>query len=187
MRAQHAVLMVCLLSGIGFSGCLAPSAQTGGLVGDLAPAFALTGVDGEIVSTDRSRGNVTVIDFMGANCSTCHLAMRALVPLHEGYAPQGVVFYSVDVGANNPALGAKTADETRAFRDRYGANWSFALDTLEEQTAVRYEVIGLPTAVVIDRNGVIAYREQSVPTEDCLGSILDQVLEHDYAGERPEC
>lgn len=176
MRVARALVPVVLLVAVSLAGCV-QSDEGGALRGQKAPAFVLTSLENETIGTNASQGNLLFVDLMGANCSTCHAAMRELVPLHERYGDE-VDFVSVDVGSYIPALGGRNADELRGFRDKYNASWPFAMDTLEQNTAARYEVLALPTAVLIDQDGVIACRESGVSSQEHLAGWIDHTLVH---------
>lgn len=178
MPVTRALIPVVLLLAMGLAGCV-QSDEGGALRGQKAPAFVLTSLENQTVGTNASEGRVLFIDFMGARCATCHLAMRQLVPLQEQFAGQ-VEFVSVDVGSYNPALGGRNAEELRGFRDKYNASWPFAMDTLEQNTAARYEVIALPTAVLVDQDGLVACRESGASTQAHLAGWINHTLAHGY-------
>jgi thiol-disulfide isomerase/thioredoxin len=181
MRSPWVIVPLALLLAVGLSGCL----QTGGegpLRGQTAPAFTLTSIDNETVGTNASAGRVMLIDFMGARCPACHTAMRALIPLQEEFGDR-VDFVSIDMGARFAGLGGRNEQELRdEFLSRYDPEpaWPFAMDTNQEAVAERYEVIAIPSTVVIDAEGVIACREGGVPSHDRVAGWLNHTLEHGY-------
>lgn len=179
MRAMRVSVPVLLLVAAGLAGCVQGAGGQGALRGQTAPSFELTSLDNETVGTNASQGRLLFVDFMGANCSTCHAAMRELVPLEERYGAE-IDFLSVDVGSYIPVLGGRNAEELQRFQDKYNASWPFAMDTLEQNSAARYEVLMLPTAVLIDANGTIACREGGVATEDRLAGWIDHTLANGY-------
>lgn len=179
MRVTRALLPAILLVAVALAGCVQGGEGSGALRGQKAPAFVLTSLENETVGTNASQGKVLFIDFMGARCATCHLAMRELVPLQEEFH-EDVDFVSVDVGSYTPGLGGRNAEELRGFRDKYNASWPFAMDTLDQNTAARYEVLALPTAVLVDQDGVVACRESGVSTQEHLAGWINHTLDNGY-------
>lgn len=144
------VLLAVLLAG-----CTSPSREVGPLVGNLAPPFALDAVDDGPWSLQAQRGKVVLLDLMGVNCPPCRREMPHLVAFAQAHAGDaGLSMVSVDMASVFPALGARDAGEIRAFRGEFNATWPFAPDARGD-VGRAYQVLILPTKVVIDGEGVI--------------------------------
>ncbi len=66
------------------------------MVGQPAPAFALTTVDGKTVRLDDYRGKTLVINVWGSWCPPCRLETPDLVAEARGDAAHRVAFLGVD-------------------------------------------------------------------------------------------
>jgi thiol-disulfide isomerase/thioredoxin len=188
MRALKGALLGLLVVGVAAAGCVDPM-QSAPIVGAKAPEFQLIDLEGHVVGVNATPGRVVLVDFMGSNCETCRLSMsRAMLDLHARWAADArISFLSVDVGSHDPSLGGRNEQELRDFRDGFGANWSFAMDSPDVKAAVAYEVIALPTVYVIDANGTVAFKHAGVAQLDCYDDALEHVTTHGYDGTRLAC
>lgn len=151
MRALAAWLLALLLAG-----CTGPAARdTGPLVGNLAPDFEVQPVDSEPWRLAAQRGKVVLLDLMGVNCPPCRREMPLLTAFARAHAGDAnLTLLSVDMASVFPSLGARDAEDIRAFKAEFNATWPFAPDAAG-QVGRSYDLIILPTKVVIDEDGVI--------------------------------
>ena len=158
----------------------APSSEIGLSVGQFAPDFTVTDVNGTAWSLSAHRGQVVLIDFMGSNCSTCIREMKdgTVQAIHAAHASRGLAIISVDVGGS---LG--TENELEAWRflkgqSAYGTwepgEWTIALDN--QGLARAYLVTGLPVKFLIDRAGRIAMKWPGTVTLSDLNAAIGAAL-----------
>jgi cytochrome c biogenesis protein CcmG, thiol:disulfide interchange protein DsbE len=128
-------------------------------VGSEAPEYLAFTLDGDSVELSSFRGDVVLLNIWATWCLPCVREMPALQRLYEQLAPQGlkVVAVSVDAppGITNPG-GAFTQD-IRAFADNFGISFTVLHDP-SGGIQSRYQVNGLPTTFIIDRDGRIVRR-----------------------------
>ena len=77
-----------------------PMAQAGDWnyrVGESAPDFTLTGLDGKRVALSDYKGKIVVMSFMTSWCPFCNAAVPYLEHLHQKYESRGVETFIVDV------------------------------------------------------------------------------------------
>ncbi len=142
-----------------------PEPGVGIETGQFAPAFTIQDVNQTAWNLSLHRGQVVLLDFMGANCVTCATEMSAggLQRLHATYSPRGLAMLSIDTGKF--PLGASTAEE--AWRFVHGLNadgsrrweagaWPVALDA--QGLTGTYAVSPLPMKYLIDASGKIVWK-----------------------------
>lgn len=119
---------------------------------ELAPAFSLVSLDGEIVSLSDFSGQVVLLDFWASWCKPCRATFPAVHALAEEFADQGLKLLVVSLDAS-----------AEASREELLAN-DFPTDnvlwgSLSEARAVRnlYGVVGIPRTFLIDREGLIRF------------------------------
>lgn len=128
-----------------------------GLVGQEAPNFQLTTLDGERIDLRALRGQVVVLDFWATWCGPC---VKALPEVEKVAAWARAEALPVTVLAINTferipsAQRERRIEAVKSFLQEQGLDLSVPLD-LDDAVALRYGVTGIPTTVVIDPNGVI--------------------------------
>lgn len=135
-------------------------------VGQIAPDFTLTDIDGKTFSLSDYRGKVVVIDLMATWCPPCIEQMPHLKNVHHNYG-DGVMIMSIDVDPT------ETDEIIRQFKIRYGDEWIFASGP---NVGITYEVIYIPTTYIIDRRGRIAYKSVGVTPYPTLSIEIDKLL-----------
>ncbi len=119
------------------------------LIGKPAPSVAGELLDGGKFDLAEQRGKVVVLDFWATWCGPCRVSMPHYQTLADKYAEQGVMF----VGVNR--------DDPRAREQvkKYMADnkLSFAqVMTNTAEAAEKYFVTGIPTTVLVDKEGKVA-------------------------------
>jgi len=128
----------------------AASTESGAILGREAPDFTLTDTNGKAVHLRDLRGNVVMVDFWATWCGPCRALMPDIQKLHNEYAGKGLVVLGLDVGEELPKVTKFAQEFSYTFKLLLGA---------EPEVAAKYFVTGYPTTYVIDRRGVIVYRE----------------------------
>jgi len=138
------------------------------LVGQRAPDFTLTSLEGEKLTLSDNFGKVIVLDIMTTTCPACISEMKHLRGIYQRYSPEDVMIITIDIdkGDSNTDL--------IAFKSRYGDNWTFARDA--DDVANKYKVNYIPTMVLIDRNGIIRYHDAGELSEGRLSEKIDKLL-----------
>jgi thiol-disulfide isomerase/thioredoxin len=119
--------------------------------GALAPDFTLKDLNGNTVSLADLRGKVVILDFWATWCGPCRKTMPLLDKFYTEMKPENVVVYGVNVWER----GGKT-DKVKPFIAERGFHFPVLYGTGDLADA--YGVQGIPTLVMIDPQGKVAYR-----------------------------
>lgn len=133
-----------------------------------APQFDLPTVEGDRrINLAMLSEKVALLDFWASWCPSCRKEAPRMQALWQRYEPQGVQFLGVNVN--------DTRDGAVAFEKEFGITFPSVFDPKGEM-AVSYAVSGIPTFVVIGRDGRMVYRlfGEMGPTD--LPRALDEVL-----------
>ncbi len=141
------------------------------LVGRTGPPLEGTGLDGQPVKLEALRDKVVLLDFWATWCVPCVQAMPGLQKLSEQYKDKPVVV----IGVNQDS---KSQDKkVRQFLEDKKITFRQVLDP-EGKSGRAYKVVGLPTTVLLDKQGVIqAVHIGSSPTlHEELARQIDRLL-----------
>ena len=143
-----------------------PAAQAP-FVGNLAPDFTLSTIDGRTVTLSdftQGEGKPVVVNFWATWCPPCRIEMPFFQRADEQYRGQVAI-----LGINQ----AESAETIRTYADKNGLGYALLVD---EDMGVnnRYAVANLPTTLFIDKNGVVK--------EILIGTISQAVLDDRIEG-----
>ena len=114
------------------------------------PDGIMVDISGNEVSFADLRGNVVVLDFWAIWCVPCRMAMPLIDEFVKNHKKDGVRVISLNVWE-------KGRKKARKFMDDHGYAMELLFGSNELMQA--FGVRGIPTMVVIDKNGKIRYQE----------------------------
>ena len=153
---------IALVMGIPIPGSAA-DALTGPRLGDPAPDFAMTTLDGKRVSLASFAGKILVVNVWGTWCPPCRLETPDLVRAERSMRARGVAFLGVDTTEQAPIV--------RAFASAHGIVYPQALDT-DARFARAYDVAYFPSTYVIDARGILRARYVDVMGPAQIASLV---------------
>ncbi len=134
--------------------------------GPVAPDVSATTLEGEQFSLAQQRGKPVLILFMASWCTTCVPTAKDINQLTKTKDGQGLSVLVVDADARD------TPAALSAFRQQVGGPSKYwAIDTKGQITRA-FDVKALDTTILIDRQGHIAYRNNS---RESLTTLTQQV------------
>lgn len=146
------VAFLCALLGSSPAGAFFGAGSERPQIGEAAPRFTAPQLDGIKFDLGPHLGkNAILLDFWSIYCVACVQAMPHLVALHERYKDQGFLAVGIDLDSFATKRVAKFI-EGLPFRIPYPV----VIDK-QRQVAARYGVSVLPTVILIDRQGKVAY------------------------------
>jgi peroxiredoxin len=137
-------------------------------VGEKAPDFTLTDIDGNSFSLSDYYGKVIVLDLMATWCGPCITEMGHLKEIFQKYNQSDVIIMSIDIDTN------ENNAQIRKFKVDYGDDWIFARDI--DEVGSKYGVNFIPKMVIIDREGNIAFENVGVTSSSTLSIEIDRLL-----------
>jgi cytochrome c biogenesis protein CcmG/thiol:disulfide interchange protein DsbE len=139
------------------------------LINKPAPAFQLPQLNdpSKTVSATDMRGKVYVLNFWGSWCIAC----RDEHPLLVQYAKSNLVpIVGVDYKYANDNTDERAG--AKQFLQELGNPYSVVLHDAEGRTSIDYGVYGAPESFLIDKNGIIRFKQIGPITEDVWNSKI---------------
>lgn len=143
-------------------------------IGELAPTFTGTTLDGENIRLSDLRGKTVLINVFASWCGPCRLEMPHLVEAADQFGDQEVVFIGINLQEKQEAV--------EVFRDEFNVKFPLVLNENGSLTNNLYTPIGLPTSWFIDQDGVVRYVFAGAMTREVLQNVLEDII----AGKEPE-
>ncbi len=122
-------------------------------VGDIAPDFEITQLDGTKFRLSEYKGKQSVyLVFWNTWCHYCMKKIPTLKKIQQNL-PNDLKIIAVNT-TNKDSI-----EESHAFQKRFDINYPLAFDTGKPVTDL-YNVWGTPTEFIIDINGIIQHRDE---------------------------
>lgn len=135
-------------------------------VGRPAPDFTTFALDGTDVILSEMRGQPVWLLFGATWCSSCRAEAPDVQAVQEAYGDR-VRIVAVYVGESISTVGG--------FADRLGLTYTHVADSYTDIGSA-YRVLGLPTHVFVDADGVVDAIEVGTLTERAAATRLDALL-----------
>jgi len=115
---------------------------------EAAPDFTLKSSGGENLKLSELRSQVVLINFWASWCGPCRKEMPLLDQLYQQYKPLGFTVLGVNV-EEDPA-------QARTLLSKVPVSFPIVFDGANSVSKL-YNVIAMPTTVIVDRNGNMRY------------------------------
>lgn len=124
--------------------------QKSGLqIGESAPDFTLTNLQGESMSLSDYRGNKVILNFWASWCGPCRSEMPDMQKFYEAKQDE-----NIEILAVNLTHFERQREHVEKFVEEFGITFPIPLDE-ENQQYETYEVLTIPTTFFIDEKGII--------------------------------
>jgi cytochrome c biogenesis protein CcmG/thiol:disulfide interchange protein DsbE len=133
------------------------------------PDVTLTTLDGSSIRLNDLQGQIIFLNFWATWCTPCWEEMPALQTLQSQHGADGVSVIAV----TDPTSG-QTEDDIRQFVDGYHLSLTVALSS-DPAFYQQFGVVQIPMTFVIDRNGIVRFRQVGALTTDDITVYLDRL------------
>lgn len=138
--------------------------------GQPAPKFTLEGFDGKTYSLDDFKGQLVYLDFWATWCGPCRREIPYLKQLKDEYKGKPIAFIAISVDDD------KEAWEKMVKNDKLDGIQLYAPKAWLNEVTIQYQVVGIPTFVLIDGEGRIIEYPASRPSQEETKLLLNKHL-----------
>ena len=122
-----------------------------------APAFTLTTIDGETISLNTFRGKQFVhLTFWATWCPACLMEIPKLKKLYQAAGDKPFQILTVAVGVND------SIKKLRKVQEQKQLPYKILFDE-SGMVSQQYGIMGIPTHIVIDKDGKVIARFNQLP------------------------
>lgn len=136
-------------------------------VGNIAPDFQATDLNGNTVNLSDYRGQVVLLNFWYTTCPPCRIEMPDLEAAYQEYNDQGFVVLAVNR--------EESPETIQPFVDELDLSFPVLLDQ-EGVIQDDFNVTGYPTTYVIDENGVITRWNPGFLVEEQIQQFIEDAF-----------
>lgn len=134
-------------------------------IGQVAPNFTLTDINGDEVSLESLRGKYVLLDFWAGWCQPCRVENPNFVNAYKRFGGDNFEIFGVSLDRSD--------EDWREAVKEDGLTWTLVHDT-DGSVANTYAVQSIPTTLLLDKEGVIIDKQlRGEALIDKLESLLD--------------
>ncbi|WML47660.1 thiol-disulfide oxidoreductase ResA [Neobacillus sp. PS3-34] len=135
-------------------------------VGEKAPDFVLTDMNGVKHRLSDYKGKGVFLNFWGTWCKPCETEMPFINNQYHQFKDKGVEVLAVDIKESNLAV--------TKFAERHKLDFPIMIDK-DEQVMTEYGIDPLPATFLIDKNGYVVKYHTGQLTEDMAKDLMELI------------
>ena len=126
-----------------------------------APDFTLATTEGDLVSLSDLKGKVVLLNFWGTWCGPCRIELPDFVKLYDKYNKKGLEIVGITIRRG------ESIEDVAKFQEQWGLNYlllnyingnEVSEVTMDYSRAIGQMISGIPTTLIINREGFIVSR-----------------------------
>ncbi len=122
-------------------------------VGDKAPAFQATTIDGQKVSLDNPQSEKPLfLVFWTTWCPLCEASIPRLKEIYSKYSPKDITFLAINPGVND------SFHKTQLYVEKYNIPYPVVFDE-GGVISKSFGINGVPTIIIVDKNDIVRHRD----------------------------
>lgn len=123
--------------------------QAWAAIGEPAPYFSLSTLDGQKVSLDQFTGRPIIINFWASWCEPCGMEMPFLQAIFSKYESTGLMVLGINSSERD------SRGDVEGFLEEHPVTFPILLDGEDVKVSGQYGIHGLPASFFIDEDGIL--------------------------------
>ncbi|MGR3311318.1 MAG: TlpA family protein disulfide reductase [Candidatus Brocadiales bacterium] len=139
--------------------------STGVDIGQKASTFELLTIDDKKLELESFRKDKVVLMVFSATwCPACRHEIPLLKEYYGEFKDDGLEVLNIDIQESKKKVGS--------FVEKNEIDYPVALDSIAK-VATLYKVRGIPLNIILDKDGIIKYRDNRPPSKEILDKLLN--------------
>jgi len=130
---------------------------------EIATNFSLSDLENKEFSLSDFKSKPVILFFWTTWCPHCQVEIKKLNTMHAGLLRDGVELIAIDV--------EEPADKVQSFVRSYNLSYRVLLD-IDAKVASAYGILGVPTYILINKEGRIVFDNHYFPQKEYKDLIL---------------
>ncbi len=148
--------VLILFSFVSFSSAAQPVAKPNKT--EMAADFTLPDLDGNKISLSGYKGKKPVILFFWATwCPHCRTGIEILKNMHNKFPSEGIEILAINIG--------ESKEKILRFTKSMDLKFKILLD-LDSSLASVYSIMGIPTYLILNKEGYITFNDHYLPDDN---------------------
>ena len=173
-----ALLAVMVWADRKFPAASAPAAGTGTANTPTdAPTIVLKNVDGQDVTMAQYKGKVVLVNFWATWCEPCQTEIPWMIEFQQKYSAKGFTMLGVAMDDEGTKVVAPFVQKTQFNVDGHSMTMDYPIVLGTDDIASKLGgLIGLPTSVIISRDGKIVKRYIGLVDHNTIDKEIQSLL-----------
>ena len=133
-----------------------------------APSFTLTDDKGKTFTSNDLKGKIYILQGFAPGCSSCAREIATLNKVYDKFKNSSVEIISLDIVSSDISSAVETKQRFN------GGDWHWALDS--DNVAVKFGIASLESTYIVDREGIIRYKDESISDSDILSKEIEKLI-----------
>jgi thiol-disulfide isomerase/thioredoxin len=162
---------------VAVNGCKSGVSASASGSGKDAPPVAFKNLQGQDLALTSLKGKVVVLNFWATWCEPCRIEIPWMIGFQDKYAAKGFTMLGVAMDDEGKSVVEPYVEKTQFDVDGHQEKMNYPIVLGNDDLAAKFGgLIGLPTTVIISKDGKIAKRFIGLANHDELQKEIESLL-----------
>ena len=143
------------------------------LLSEELPSISFSDHNNKLIDFSQYKGKTIVLDFWASWCAPCIVGFKTMNELEQQFSKRGVEFLFVDTQEKGTDM--EIRKRAKKILKEQGYDFNVLFD-LQNKAGSRFDFDAIPTTVVIDKDGMVRYKQTGIDEEENLQEVLTRLI-----------